>query len=115
MTDSLLAAFEIAKKGDGDEAFASLEPHFARHAEVVESLVSADNKPSFTNELRYRARRAVRPFDTRGSTVAAAADVKGRDRLVWRTAFVAAVYRRAEIERRERPTYGFAAADRNGR
>jgi len=53
VTDALLAAFEVARKGDGETAFESLEPHFARHAEVVESLVSADNKPAFTNELRF--------------------------------------------------------------
>ena len=53
MTDALLAAFEMAKKGDAVGAFASLEPHFERHAEVVESLVSSDNKHSFTSELRY--------------------------------------------------------------
>jgi len=53
MTDALLAAFEVAKKGDAVGAFASLEPHFERHAEVVELLVSSDNKHSFTNELRF--------------------------------------------------------------
>jgi aspartate kinase len=53
VTDALLAAFETARKGDSESAFASLEPHFARHAEVVESLVSSGNKQSFTNELRF--------------------------------------------------------------
>jgi aspartate kinase len=53
VTDALLSAFEIARKGDAETAFASLEPHFARHADVVESLVSSDNKQSFTNELRF--------------------------------------------------------------
>lgn len=52
-TDALLAAFETARKGDADTAFESLEPHFARHAEVVESLVSSNNKHSFTNEIRF--------------------------------------------------------------
>src|SRR5215813_6894240 len=52
-TDTLLTAFETARKGDAEGAFASLEPHFARHAEVVESLVSAENKTAFTNELRF--------------------------------------------------------------
>lgn len=52
-TDALLAAFETARKGDADRAFESLEPHFARHAEVVESLVSSNNKHSFTNEIRF--------------------------------------------------------------
>ena len=53
MTDALLAGFEAARKGDAESAFESLEPHFARHAEVVEALVSSDNKTSFTNELRF--------------------------------------------------------------
>ena len=53
MTDALLAAFETARKGDAEGAFESLEPHFARHAEVVETLVSSDNKQAFTNELRF--------------------------------------------------------------
>jgi aspartate kinase len=53
MTDALLAAFETARKGDAEAAFESLEPHFARHAEVVESLVSSHNKQSFTSELRF--------------------------------------------------------------
>ena len=53
MTDALLAAFEAAKKGDAAGAFSSLEPHFQRHAEVVEILVTWDNKHSFTNELRF--------------------------------------------------------------
>jgi aspartate kinase len=53
VTDALLSAFEIARRGDAEAAFASIEPHFARHAEVVESLVSSANKQSFTNELRF--------------------------------------------------------------
>jgi aspartate kinase len=53
VTDALLAAFDIAKRGDADAAFESLDQHFARHADVVESLVSADNRSSFTNELRF--------------------------------------------------------------
>ena len=35
VTDALLAAFEMAKKGDFGEAIASLEPHFERHVDVV--------------------------------------------------------------------------------
>lgn len=53
VTDALLAAFETAKKGDADSAFASLDPHFARHAEVAESLISVDGRQSFANELRF--------------------------------------------------------------
>ena len=53
VTDALLTAFEAARKGDADTAFDSLEPHFARHADVAESLVSSDKKSLFTNELRF--------------------------------------------------------------
>src|SRR5262249_17011190 len=53
MTDALLPAFETAKKGDAEAAFESLKPHFARHAEVAETLVSSNNKQVFTNELRF--------------------------------------------------------------
>lgn len=53
VTDALLAAFELARRGDAEAAFESLEPHFARHAEVAESLVSSDNKQDFTNEIRF--------------------------------------------------------------
>jgi aspartate kinase len=53
MTDALLAAFENAKKGDAESAFELLEPHFERHAEVVETLVTSENKHSFTSELRF--------------------------------------------------------------
>jgi aspartate kinase len=53
VTDALLLAFEMARSGDAEGAFNSLEPHFARHAEVVESLVSAENKQSISNELRF--------------------------------------------------------------
>lgn len=66
MTDALLAAFEMAKKGDADKAFASLEPHFERHADVVESLVSSAHKHSFTNELRF-AREELSDLLTRVS------------------------------------------------
>lgn len=53
VTDALLAAFERAKRGDAESAYKSLEIHFGRHADVVETLVNADNKSSFTNELRF--------------------------------------------------------------
>src|SRR5437868_6845546 len=53
VTDALLGAFTTARNGDAETAFESLEPHFARHAEVAESLVSGDNKQSFASELRF--------------------------------------------------------------
>ena len=51
VTDALLAAFEIAKKGDFAEAFASLEPHFERHAEVSRHFISTDKPNAFNAEL----------------------------------------------------------------
>jgi aspartate kinase len=53
VTDALLAAFETAKRGDANEAFDSLDPHFNRHAEVLESIVSADSRGAFAREMQY--------------------------------------------------------------
>jgi aspartate kinase len=53
VTDALLNAFEIAKKGDAAEAFASLEPHFGRHLAVVSELLPLVGPNAFTNELKY--------------------------------------------------------------
>lgn len=46
VTDALLEAFETAKKGDHAAAVAVLEPHFQRHVEVADALVSAKDDPS---------------------------------------------------------------------
>ena len=61
VTDALLAAFETAKKGDANEAFDSLDPHFNRHAEVLESMVSADTRGAFARRNAICPRRARRP------------------------------------------------------
>ena len=53
VTDALLAAFEIAKKGDADGAFASLEPHFERHVEVARQFNIADKSNAFNGELEF--------------------------------------------------------------
>lgn len=53
VTDALLNAFEIAKKGDAAEAFASLEPHFDRHIAVVSKLLPLVGPNAFTSELKY--------------------------------------------------------------
>ncbi len=53
VTDALLAAFDTAKKGDAAAAFASLEPHFARHAAVLEHFIPEDARPAFNSELKY--------------------------------------------------------------
>lgn len=51
VTDALLAAFDLAKKGDADAAFASLEPHFERHVEVVKHFLPEEN--GFNKELEF--------------------------------------------------------------
>src|SRR3954471_10328244 len=51
VTDALLAAFDTAKKGDAEAAFASLEPHFQRHVEVVKHFLPEENE--FNKELEY--------------------------------------------------------------
>jgi len=52
VTDALLAAFELAKKGDVDAAVASLQPHFERHVEVTRQF-SIPETSSFHSELEY--------------------------------------------------------------
>lgn len=51
VTDALLAAFELAKKGDFAEAFLSLEPHFERHAEVSRYFIPPGRPNPFNGEL----------------------------------------------------------------
>lgn len=53
VTDALLNAFDIAKKGDFAEAFASLEPHFERHIEVLKHFVPTDHQKPFNDELEF--------------------------------------------------------------
>ncbi|HUR97299.1 MAG TPA: aspartate kinase, partial [Pyrinomonadaceae bacterium] len=53
VTDALLAAFEIAKKGEFAEAFASLEPHFERHLEVSRRFIPAGTPNAFNGELEF--------------------------------------------------------------
>ena len=53
VTDALLNAFEIAKKGDAAGAFATLEPHFGRHAEVLEHFIASESQGGFISEMRY--------------------------------------------------------------
>ncbi len=52
VTDALLAAFELAKKGDSDAAVASLETHFERHSEVTRRFAIPEPSP-FHGELEY--------------------------------------------------------------
>jgi aspartate kinase len=51
MTDALLAAFEVAKKGDGSTAFESLLPHFERHLEVAGHFLGDSTSNPFITEL----------------------------------------------------------------
>ncbi len=53
VTDALLAAFEIAKKGDFAQAIATLEPHFERHTEVSSHFIPADTPNAFNGELEF--------------------------------------------------------------
>lgn len=51
VTDALLAAFDLAKAGNSDEAFSSLEEHFNRHKEVAEQLLEKPRQAAFLAEL----------------------------------------------------------------
>lgn len=53
VTDALLAAFEIAKKGDFAEAVATLEPHFDRHVEVSRQFIPDGQPNAFNGELEF--------------------------------------------------------------
>ena len=53
VTDALLSAFETAKKGDAETAFASLEPHFGRHTKVSEQLTDDARQKTFQTELGF--------------------------------------------------------------
>jgi aspartate kinase len=54
VTDALLAAFEIAKKGDSEAAaVAFLEPHFARHEEVSRTFLGEKQQRDFDEELSF--------------------------------------------------------------
>jgi len=53
VTDALLSAFEIAKKGDFAEAFTSLESHFERHTEVSKQFIHNGTPNAFNGELDF--------------------------------------------------------------
>lgn len=53
VTDALLDAVEIAKKGDFAAAFSSLEPHFERHVEVSKHFIPSDRPNAFNGELEF--------------------------------------------------------------
>ncbi len=53
VTDALLDAVEIAKKGDFAASFASLEPHFERHVEVSKHFIPDAVPNAFSGELEF--------------------------------------------------------------
>jgi aspartate kinase len=66
VTDALLAAFEMAKKGDPQAAFAQLEPHFERHLDVAEQFLPVTGNNPFLTEFNY-AREELEDLLTRAS------------------------------------------------
>ncbi len=51
MTDALLNAFEVSKKGDFEAGFASLSEHFDRHSSVAGELLTEDRQKAYAHEL----------------------------------------------------------------
>ena len=66
VTDALLTAFEIAKKGDPEAAFRQLEPHFERHLDVAEQFLPVTGNNPFLTEFNY-AREELEDLLTRVS------------------------------------------------
>ncbi|MDT7542353.1 MAG: aspartate kinase [Acidobacteriota bacterium] len=61
VTDALLGAVRRAEASDADGALSSLEPHFARHLDAAQSLVSAEEVESITSVVA-RARAEIGPL-----------------------------------------------------
>ena len=53
VTDALLNAFDIAKKGDHSEAFTTLGEHFDRHVEVAKNFFGGGSSDAFDAELQF--------------------------------------------------------------
>ena len=53
VTDALLNAVDVAKKGDFAGAYASLEPHFDRHIEVSKHFIPEGSSNLFDTELEF--------------------------------------------------------------
>ncbi len=66
VTDALLAAFDLAKKGDPEAAFASLAFHFDRHREIAEHFLPDPENGPFARELKF-AREELQDLLTRAS------------------------------------------------
>ena len=83
VTDALLNAFELARKGDSAEAFASLEPQFHRYSEVADHFIPEDLRSPFNKELSY-AREELEDLLTRVEhPQPAAPDAKRCGDLLW--------------------------------
>lgn len=53
VTDALIHAFEIARKGNSEEAFRVLEEHFQRHQKVSQDLLDRNQQEKFEQELDF--------------------------------------------------------------
>ncbi len=53
VTDALLHAFDVAKKGEFADAFSSLEPHFERHVQVSNEFIPSASPNAFSGELDF--------------------------------------------------------------
>jgi aspartate kinase len=53
VTDALLNAFELAKRGAVEDAILSLEPHFERHKSVSRELTNEEHQKLFQVELDF--------------------------------------------------------------
>ena len=53
VTDALLQAFDLAKKGDFETGFNSLKTHFERHSQVSRKLTDKNQQKSFQTELDF--------------------------------------------------------------
>src|SRR5215213_4489738 len=56
VTDALLTAFDLAKKGEVENAILSLEPHFERHKAVSRELTNEAQQRLFQVELDFAER-----------------------------------------------------------
>jgi aspartate kinase len=59
MTDALLNAFELAKKGDFEAGFASLGEHFDRHAKIATEMLPEERQKAFGHELDLSKKELV--------------------------------------------------------
>ncbi|HNQ14184.1 MAG TPA: hypothetical protein PKM58_01385, partial [Pyrinomonadaceae bacterium] len=68
VTDALLGAFDLAKRGAVEDAVLSLEPHLERHREVALKLLDEAGRRLFRVELEFAEKELG---DARAAEVAA--------------------------------------------